>query len=124
VPVMFSSHQLDLVERLCDRVGIVREGRVVAAGTVDELRAGGQEELIVDAPAAPPGWADAIPGVTVLGPNRLALGPDADDQAILRAALATGPVHEFARSRPSLTDLFRHIVGAPSESVLDEGEAA
>jgi ABC-2 type transport system ATP-binding protein len=29
---------------------------------------------------------------------------------VLRAALATGPVHEFARSRPSLTELFRHVV--------------
>src|SRR5689334_11259042 len=37
VPVVFSSHQLDLVERICDRVGIVRQGRMVAAGTVDEL---------------------------------------------------------------------------------------
>jgi ABC-2 type transport system ATP-binding protein len=116
VPVMFSSHQLDLVERLCDRVGIVRQGRIVAAGTVDELRAGGQEELVVRAPAAPLGWAGGLPGVTVLdqtGENtRLALADGADDQEILRSALATGPVHEFARSRPSLADLFRHIVSA------------
>ena len=119
VPVMFSSHQLDLVQRLCDRVGIVRQGRMVAVGTVDELRAGGQEELIVRAPAAPPGWAVALPGVTVLdesgGSTRLALHDGADDQAILRAALQTGPVHEFARRRPSLTDLFRHIVSATTE---------
>ena len=40
IPVVFSSHQLDLVERLCDRVGIVRSGQMVAVGTVDELRAG------------------------------------------------------------------------------------
>ena len=38
-PVVFSSHQLDLVERLCDRVGIIREGRMVAVGTVGELSA-------------------------------------------------------------------------------------
>ena len=35
VPVVFSSHQLDLVERLCDRVGIVRSGRMAACGTID-----------------------------------------------------------------------------------------
>jgi ABC-2 type transport system ATP-binding protein len=120
VPVVFSSHQLDLVERLCDRVGIVRQGRMVAAGTVDDLRAGGQEELVVDAPGAPPGWAGDLAGVTVIdhsgGRTRLAVEDDADDQAVLRAALATGPVHEFARRRPSLTELFRHIVGAdPAE---------
>lgn len=38
VPVVFSSHQLDLVERLCDSVGIIVGGRIVASGTVDELR--------------------------------------------------------------------------------------
>lgn len=126
VPVMFSSHQLDLVERLCDRVGIVRQGRIVAAGTVDELRAGGRDELIVGAPAAPPGWAGGLPGVTVIdqspGHTRLALADGADDQAILRAALATGPVHEFTRSRPSLADLFRGIVGADPAGT--EGEPA
>jgi ABC-2 type transport system ATP-binding protein len=126
VPVLFSSHQLDLVERLCDRVGIVRQGRMVAVGTVDDLRAGGRDELIVRAPAAPRGWADGLPGVTVLdqsgGRTRLAVADGTDDQAILRSALATGPVHEFARSRPSLTDLFRHIVGA--DPARTEGESA
>jgi ABC-2 type transport system ATP-binding protein len=122
VPGMFSSHQLDLVQRLCDRVGIVRQGRMVAVGTVDELRDQGQDELIVRAPAAPPGWAAKLPGVTVVeesgGDTRLALHDGADDQAILRAALETGPVHEFTRARPSLTDLFRHIVSADEERIV------
>jgi ABC-2 type transport system ATP-binding protein len=122
VPVMFSSHQLDLVQRLCDRVGIVRQGRMVAAGTVDELRAGGRDELVVRAPGAPPGWAEGLPGVTVLDDTRLALAEGADDQIVLQAALATGPVHEFAHVRPSLTDLFRHLVGA--DPATAEGEAA
>jgi ABC-2 type transport system ATP-binding protein len=113
-PVVFSSHQLELVERLCDRVGIIQSGQMVALGSVDELRSGGAVQLIVRAPAAAPGWANAVPGVRVLGhePGRTVLELDggADDQAVLRAALATGPVHEFARSRPSLTELFRHVV--------------
>ncbi|MGJ9712897.1 ABC transporter ATP-binding protein [Actinotignum sp. GS-2025d] len=41
VPVIFSSHQLDLVERLCDSVGILAGGNIVARGTVDELRNSG-----------------------------------------------------------------------------------
>jgi ABC-2 type transport system ATP-binding protein len=112
--VLFSSHQLDLVERLCDRVGIIQNGRMVACGSIDELRAGGGEQLVVDAPAAPPNWADGLPGVTVLPPEGrrtvLALDADADDQAVLKAALATGPVREFARRMPSLTELFRDVV--------------
>ncbi|MGM1064222.1 ABC transporter ATP-binding protein [Saccharothrix sp. Mg75] len=114
VPVVFSSHQLDLVERLCDRVGIVRAGRMVACGPVDELRAGGAAKLVVDAPQAPPGWADGLPGVRASsvagGRTVLDLALDADDQVVLRAALGTGPVHEFSRQRPSLTELFRSVV--------------
>ncbi|MFI5609149.1 ABC transporter ATP-binding protein [Amycolatopsis sp. NPDC051903] len=114
VPVVFSSHQLDLVERLCDRVGIVRSGRMEALGTVEDLRAGGSVRLLVDAPKAGDDWAAGLPGVAVLGREgsvtELELSDGADDQAVLRAALATGPVHEFARKFPSLTELFRSVV--------------
>ncbi len=55
-PVLFSSHQLELVERLCDRVGIIQRGRMVAIGSVDELRRHGPDRYWVDAPAATSGW--------------------------------------------------------------------
>jgi ABC-2 type transport system ATP-binding protein len=113
-PVLFSSHQLDLVERLCDRIGIIQSGRMVAVGTVDELRTGSRFELLVDAPHAPPGWAAALPDVEVLevhnGRTRLHLSNGADDQKVLAAALATGPVREFTRVRPTLAELYRDVV--------------
>jgi ABC-2 type transport system ATP-binding protein len=114
VPALFSSHQLELVERICDRVGIVRGGRMVACGTVAELRSGHPVSLVIDAPRAPDGWADRLPRVTVLGRQgsrtTVRLDDGADDQAVLQAALATGPVHEFAQRLPSLTELFRDVV--------------
>src|SRR5699024_10281130 len=93
VPVIFSSHQLELVDTLCDRVGIVAAGRMRAAGTVDELRSAGPARLEVHAPDAPPGWAVDVPGVTVIedaayradARTVLELAPDADDQAVLEA---------------------------------------
>ncbi|WP_372907114.1 ABC transporter ATP-binding protein [Saccharopolyspora indica] len=114
VPVVFSSHQLDLVQRLCDRVGIVRSGRMVASGSVAELRDQGPVTLVVDAPDATPGWAADVPGAQVVSVDgsrtTLQLDEDADDQAVLKAALTTGPVREFSRHRPSLTELFRNVV--------------
>ncbi|GAA4851810.1 ABC transporter ATP-binding protein [Saccharopolyspora rosea] len=114
VPVVFSSHQLDLVQRLCDRVGIVRSGRMVACGTVDELRDAGPAELLVDVPDAAPDWADGVPGVDVVAVagtrTTLRLTDGADDQAVLKAAMAAGAVREFTRRRPSLTELFRNVV--------------
>ncbi|MGB6183402.1 MAG: ATP-binding cassette domain-containing protein [Rhodococcus sp. (in: high G+C Gram-positive bacteria)] len=114
VPVLFSSHQLDLVQRLCDRVGIIGAGRMQAVGTVDELRGRSGTTLEVHAPSAPSGWAADLRGVTTLshtgGRTTLTVDSEADDQAVLAAALATGPVHEFTRTTPSLTDLYREVV--------------
>ena len=115
VPVIFSSHELELVERLCDRVGIIDHGRMVACGTVDELRAGGLERRWLDVPAAPDPWEPGIPGIRLVqtdGSRRLfELDPGVDDQSLLQAALATGPVREFERVEPSLGDIFRTVIG-------------
>jgi len=114
VPVVFSSHQLDLVERLCDRVGIIRSGQMVACGSVAKLTAQAGSMLVVTAPSAPATWAANLPGVRVVSRHNatvvLELDPGADDQTVLAAALSTGPVTEFRRSRRSLTDLFRDAV--------------
>lgn len=123
VPVIFSSHQLDLVQRICHRVGIVKSGRMVACGSVDELRSDASARLVVTAPGAPPGWAASLGGVRVLAESgatsTLDLAPGTDDQQVLRAALATGPVTEFSWHRPDLIELFRHVV-----SDVDEAQGA
>jgi ABC-2 type transport system ATP-binding protein len=114
VPVVFSSHQLDLVERLCDRVGIIRSGQLVACGTVGELTADANSQLVVSVPEAGADWAKKLSGVHVVaeepGQTVLELEPGVDDQSVLAAALATGPVREFRRRRPTLAELFRNVV--------------
>ena len=113
VPVVFSSHQLELVERLCDTVTIVEAGRVVADGTVTALRSGGPRRLRVSVEAEP-SWADGVTGVTAVtreqGSLLLELAGDADDQAVLDAARRSGRVRSFRREAPSLTELFREVV--------------
>ncbi|QWF81771.1 ABC transporter ATP-binding protein [Amycolatopsis sp. CA-230715] len=119
VPVIFSSHQLDLVERLCDRVGIIRSGRMVANGTVGELTTSAGAQLVVTAPGAAADWAPAMAGAKIAERRDstlvLDLEPGADDQAVLAAALATGPVTEFSRRRRTLTELFRDAVSEKGE---------
>ena len=114
VPVIFSSHELELVERVCDRVGIIERGRMVACGTVSELRAGGQERRWIDVPGASGDWESGVPGVRqvqVDGTRRLfELDPGVDDQALLQAALKTGPVREFERVQPTLGEIFRTAI--------------
>jgi ABC-2 type transport system ATP-binding protein len=119
VPVVFSSHQLDLVERLCDAVGILARGVMVASGTVSDLRRQeGGRVLRVVVPDAGPGWADGVPGVTVVSDNSgdtlLDLTAEVDDQAVLAAALRTGRVLHFGRREPTLAELFREVVAQPA----------
>jgi len=131
VPVLFSSHQLDLVERLCDRVGIIKDGQMVAQGAIDELRSEGRLQWSVDgAPAS--AWAPSLSagsGLRVVssegprtvveldGVSAAARTSTADDaaQAVLRAALAAGPVRSFTPVRHSLVELYRDVVSAPTE---------
>ena len=114
VPVIFSSHELELVERLCDWVGIIDHGKLLACGTVQELRAGGQERRWVDVPGALPSWDPGVPGARLVqadGTRRLVeLDPGVDDQALLQASLATGPVREFERVEPTLGEIFRTVI--------------
>ena len=128
VPVVFSSHQLDLVERLCDSVGIINAGRMVAAGTVEDLRAQeGRRQLLVIVRDAPAGWADAIPGVTVVSERRgelvLELADGADDQEVLAAATRAGRVEHFSWRQPTLTELFREVVTEPEQETPAEAAA-
>jgi ABC-2 type transport system ATP-binding protein len=114
IPVIFSSHQLDIVERLCDRVGIIKAGQMVVTGTVTELRSSGPARYWVDAPMAADDWTARLTGVKLVRREGtrtlLELADGTDDQAVLGAALATGPVHEFRRDIPPLSELFRHVI--------------
>lgn len=112
--VLFSSHQLDLVQRLCDRVGIVHKGCMKAEGTVHELRTAGPVVYVVDSAEPVDRWLPQ--GAQLLGTEGssvfISVDQDSplDDQAILRAALAAGPVHSFGRKVPDLTELFKEVV--------------
>ncbi|MDM7854866.1 ABC transporter ATP-binding protein [Cellulomonas alba] len=119
VPVLFSSHQLELVERLCDRVGIVQAGTMVAVGSIEELRTTDERRWLVDGPAGA-SWAAAVPDVRVVSAQGTRTvveaagpGPDDVDQRVLAAALAAGPVREFTRQQPTLVELYRDVVAAP-----------
>ncbi|MDG4801622.1 ATP-binding cassette domain-containing protein [Micromonospora sp. WMMD980] len=112
-PVLFSSHQLDVVERLCDDLVLIAGGTIRAAGSRAELRAAytlPRFELVVDGDA---GWLRDQPGVELVdldGARAVVdLAPTTDDQSVLRAALARGPVRAFGPVTPSLAEIFREV---------------
>lgn len=113
--VLFSSHQLDQVEDLCDSVAIIDHGRLVAAGPVDELATSGAQRLVVRVDGDRDGsWARGLPGVTVSevagGAVRLVLADTADSDAVLDAARAAGRVRQFSFERRRLSEVFREAL--------------
>ncbi|NNH73202.1 ABC transporter ATP-binding protein [Nocardia uniformis] len=110
VPVLFSSHQLDLVERLCDALVILAAGRVVAKGSVPEL-AGGRTRyrLVLGGSTA---WLADFGGVRVLetnGSSALLELTGATTDKLLTEALARGSVYELAAVRQSVSEIYREV---------------
>ncbi len=113
--VLFSSHQLDQVEDLCESVVIIDHGRLMASGRVDDLATSGPRRLVVrvdgDRDAS---WARGIPGVAVSqvdgGEARLVLDESVDTDSLLRAAMQAGRVTEFVVQRRRLSEVFREAL--------------
>jgi ABC-2 type transport system ATP-binding protein len=114
--VLFSSHQLDLVEDLCEQVMIIDHGRLVVSGTVDDLASSGARRLVVRIEGERTAdWARGLKGVSVsevaAGEVRLVLDDAVDSDVVLRAAMATGHLTEFTFARRRLSEVFREAVG-------------
>jgi ABC-2 type transport system ATP-binding protein len=114
LPVLFSSHQLELVERLADDLVILSGGRVVAAGSVQELRAGERDRFRVRlAPGADVHAVHQVAGVPEVvvqdGGAVLTLG-DHPPQEVLSRLVRELPVAEFAREARPLAEIYREAV--------------
>ncbi|MCI2956593.1 ATP-binding cassette domain-containing protein [Agromyces atrinae] len=113
-PVLFSSHQLDIVERLCDDLVIIAGGQIRASGSRDELReahGSTRYELLLNGDA---GWLREQPGISVIDFDGGYAVFEADSaearQQVLRAAVAHGDVVSFGRERTTLAEIFKEVV--------------
>jgi ABC-2 type transport system ATP-binding protein len=109
--VLFSSHQLDLVQDLCEDIAMVDRGRTVLQGNVATLRASsGRRQLRLHVEPPNRDWLLAYPEVTVVGEEadglRLAVPDGIDPLQVLDAVRATGRVVDFGLELPTLSQLF------------------
>ncbi|WP_066039824.1 ABC transporter ATP-binding protein [Herbiconiux solani] len=128
VPVLFSSHQLDIVERLCDDLVVIAGGTIRASGSREQLRdehSSPRYEIEVSGDA---GWIRDVPGVRVIEldgayaqfevaataahaePAVAATATSLAAQAVLARAVSTGAVARFAPIRPTLAQIFKEVV--------------
>jgi ABC-2 type transport system ATP-binding protein len=113
VAVVFSSHQLDLVEDVCQDVVIIDHGKVVLAGVVDDLKAASSHRsLWVNVNGEP--WVPLLPSGTVTSKQddrvRVLVDRSVDLDEVLASARRAGEVTAFSFEPPSLTDLFLDAV--------------
>jgi ABC-2 type transport system ATP-binding protein len=123
VGVVFSSHQLDLVEDICEDVVIIARGRIVAAGAIDELKAAsGRQHLEIEVPGSDGSWLDGRTDLTVLDRSgdrvKLLVDRSVDLDEVLRLARRAGEVRTFAYQPPKLSELFMEAV-TPDEPVKE-----
>ncbi len=113
-PVLFSSHQLDVVERLCDDLVIISGGEVRAQGSREELRAQHSHSRWQLASDGDISWIHDVPGIAVIeltGGRAVFEAPDAAAaESVLRRALVHGHVTEFAPQHPTLATIFREVI--------------
>jgi ABC-2 type transport system ATP-binding protein len=113
VGVVFSSHQLDLVEDVCQDVVIIDHGRIVLAGVVEELKAASPHRSLEVAVDGEP-WVPLLPSGTVTskqdGRVRILVDATVDLEEVLASARRAGEVTTFSFEPPSLADLFLDAV--------------
>lgn len=125
--LVFSTHQMETVEELCESIAIVDRGRVVVNGAVrDVKRAMGRQvvRFATDADGHGAGWLSELPGVTLTAEREdfveLTVPADRDPESILRTALERGDrVTRFEIAEPSLEEVFVEHVG---RRAVDESE--
>ena len=116
VTVLFSSHQLDLVEDLCQDVVIIEQGQVVLAGELAELRAKVADRFVAIRYRGPaPDWSRLAPATVIQAGEvqaRLRVGREADVAAVLAAVRDRADLVSFSYQPPTLSELFRQAVAS------------
>ena len=112
--VLFSSHQLDVVERLCDDLVIIAGGTIRAAGSRDALRAQHSAHRYELVSAGDAGWVREVAGVSIVefdgGYAQFDVDSDETAQVVLRRAVERGDVTSFAPQHPTLAQIFTEVI--------------
>jgi len=106
--IVFSTHDMNVAERMCDRIFMIFRGRKVLDGTLDEIQSDYGDDLVrvgVDGSAAALSAVPGVIGVSMRGALH-ELKFTGDPQALLAAIVSRMPVRHFEIARPSLHDIF------------------
>jgi ABC-2 type transport system ATP-binding protein len=124
--VIFSTHDMDIAERMCDTIFMICRGRKVLDGTLESIQAQyGQDTIRVSASGNGGGWSENLPGVARVNDygryTELRMEPHVDPQIILQELVRRTRIEHFQIARPSLHDIFIRIAGADAQTPEEIG---
>jgi len=127
--VVFSTHQMEQAERLCDRIVLINRGRKLIEGTLAEVRAPFEARMVAlegEGDLAALGRCQGVAQIQcTAGHARLELAPGADIDALLHQAVSTVRLRRFELQRPSLQEIFVKLVEADQPAArVPAGEVA
>ena len=126
--LIFSTHQMETVEELCESIAIIDRGRVIVSGAVRDVKRDMGRQVVrfaTEADGNGTEWLDKLPGVDISAQREdyveLRMPADRDPETILHAAIERGDrVLRFEIAEPSLEEIFVEHVGRPAVSEEEE----
>jgi ABC-2 type transport system ATP-binding protein len=121
--VIFSTHDMDVAEKMCDFIFMIYQGEKVLDGTLESIQDRYGSDTVRVRLDGRDGYLEGLPGVLKVSDfgrwQELRLAPGSDSQQVLAALMARGKVRHFELARPSLHDIFVRI--ASPERELNNG---
>jgi ABC-2 type transport system ATP-binding protein len=117
--IIFSTHRMDQVEKLCDSICLINNGQAVLAGKVREIKAGYERDRVIVEFEGSPAFlnsAEVASAVNFAGHAEIKLKPKGDAQKLLREAMAAATIYRYEVVEPSLEEIFIQTVGGKADA--------
>ena len=124
--ILFSTHDMNVAERMCDRIFMIFRGRKVLDGTLDEIQSAYGSDTVRVKIDGSPAVLDALPGVVSVNDfgQLQEVRVDGDPQQLLAKLVTRARVRHFEVTRPSLHDIFVRIAKPTAEELAQEAAHA
>ena len=124
--ILFSTHRMDQVEKLCDSLCLINRGKPVLHGTLKDVKAGyGKRNVQIDY-VGDGAFLEKNPLVSKFNNYgnyvEVQLAPGADSQELLRTVAAHSRINRFELMEPSLEEIFIDVVGEPKPEAKPQAE--
>ncbi len=117
--ILFSTHRMDQVEKLCDTICLIDRGEAVLSGRVREIKSRYERNRVVmefEGNADFLGSAEIAEAVNYAGHTEIKLKPHGDAQKLLHEAASMATIYRFELVEPSLEEIFIQTVGGKADA--------